>query len=167
MLEVSFTEHLEAMSQFESLLTGLNDEVRKTPTLRKWLSESPKLNSSATYVIQQVWMPGKFDNISFLCENFKVHIYPNNPVFKDLVSAVSEWSQTSICICVKVTDPDTAEFDIVANSNEACDWEESTLGYRIKLREKKPGSTNLGTKRKGKQLNIPAAAAAQEEQTES
>lgn len=150
------------MAQFESLLTGLNDEVRKTPTLRKWLSESPKLNSTATYVVQQVWLPGKFDNISFLCENFKVHIYPNNSVFKELLGAVEQWSRSTICLCVQITDPDTAEFDLVANANESCDWEESSLGFRIKLREKKPGSTNLGTKRKQKQMNIPAAPSSQE-----
>lgn len=111
-------------------------------------------------------MPGKFDNISFLCENFKVHIYPNNPVFKDLVSAVHGWSETSICICIKITDPDTAEFDLVANAKESCDWEESTLGYRIKLCEKKPGSTNLGTKSKRKPLSIPEQPPVQEESGE-
>lgn len=143
------------MTNFESLMAGLSDEQKKTPTLRKWLQSGPTLNTSATYVVTQIWLPGKFANISFLTENFKVHVYEDNPSFKRLLKAIDEWSITSVCLCIKITDEDNAEFDLVHNPAESCDWEESNLGFRITVKEKL-GSKNLGTKkRQPKQLEIP------------
>lgn len=105
--------------------------------LSKFVKEK-KGNVPPRSIVKSALKPNKFANWTFVTEhNFKVLVYEDSPMFNDIESFLKQCENEGLALFIKILDAEKAWWTFAIDTDESCDWESTSFGYRSKIRERK------------------------------
>lgn len=108
----------------------------QTPTLRQFAKKYPDRRPQVC-TVSIIFKPNKAPNYTLVTDTgFRVSILEDNPLHGSISDSLEDWMGDDTCLIVKPTDWDKGHFELCANTDELCDWEEKTWGYKLTVREK-------------------------------
>lgn len=121
-------------------------DTAKTPTLRQWF-KAKEGNVPQASVVTVIFKPNKAPNYTLVCDHgFRVSILEDNPLFNALVSETEKWQSEEACLMVEIDDGSKGAFTLSLNTNELCEWEEFTWGYKLSVKNKPQTRTKTTTR---------------------
>jgi len=103
----------------------------KLPTIRQFVKSTAKSKYKDDGVIELVWLPGKFKNITLQSSKFRILISENHPFYEALREVFSGVNDRTTGIRIEISDWKTAEYVLhELPENRGC-WEPiGTTGLR-------------------------------------
>lgn len=113
------------------------DEYPALPTLKQFCKSSAPEERSKAHVIEKVWFPNQYPSLSLETEGFRVRVHEKSAVFGEILNALYEWEETSMCIAIRITDEKTADYEIIELPSTDCLWESlGKTGRKLIIQEK-------------------------------
>lgn len=92
------------------------------PTLRQYLKELPKDVKDIKSTVRIIWLPGKWNNYTLQCDDFRVIISENHKLFGGLRDNVDGFTKGTQTLDVIVTDRESVSYRLNINSEESGEW---------------------------------------------
>lgn len=108
----------------------------QTPTLRQFAKKYPDRRPKIC-TVSVIFLPNKAPNYTFVVDTgFRVSILEDNPLHGVISDSVERWMADCTCLVIQPTDWEKGHFELCENTDELCDWDEKTWGYKLTVKEK-------------------------------
>ena len=111
-------------------------EFDRVPTIRQFLKKLPKNTKvlDQSFLIDKVWLPGKFDNVTLETYAFRIILNPKHALYDHFISFFADNNSNRYkgAIGITITDRDKAGFSLNKRDNPNGDWQTlGANGYRF------------------------------------
>lgn len=123
------------MFEFEG---RIKDDVSQLPTFAQWIKSSNSAEHKPIRPVVKVWLPNRFENLTFETEVFRLRVDKRNPIYEPLIKSIPAAVEQEVCLAIKILDATQGEYSIISLQGETADWEElGAFGYKLTVKEKK------------------------------
>lgn len=109
-------------------------EYPKLPTFRQFLKTLNKAQHKAItntlFSVSVIFLPNQFKVITFVTDKFRLLVTDEDTITEYLAGLV-ELSDTSVCLCVRVTDVESEEYVLTTHPKTKSVWSVESYGYKI------------------------------------
>jgi hypothetical protein len=102
----------------------------KLPTLAQYLKKTKEPKSKPVYVVELVWLPGKFNNFTLQTNKFRIIVSPSHPFYGLLRDFFADNSTAETPMSVRITDWQLGSYQLEQPKCAGLWSELGTSGYR-------------------------------------